>query len=991
MSRKFASLLLCLAVCSTSVLAGPQGGQVVAGQGDISKPSNTTTLINQQSNRLVIDWTSFNVAPNETVQFNQPSVSAAALNRILGQDPSQIFGSIIANGQVYLLNPNGIIFGKTAMVNVGGLFATGLNISNSDFMSGNLKFAAPAGQDGGYVINHGVLQAADGGSINLIGSNVFNDGVIIANLGQVNLVGGSAVTVDFNGDGLMQFQVNGAVMHKMVNAESGAAVTNAGVITAHGGTVVMTAAVAEQVLMQAVNNSGIVQAGSIQNRNGHIYLAGIGGDDNERYATPGNDPIVRANSTNVSKETGGIQSQAGHISLIGVGGDVVNSGALNADNANGNGGDITLQSTNSTTVSGVMSAQSLTGGTGGQIKILGSQVQLLGNTTINASGYFGGGTILVGGDFHGGDVQHAQDTNVDAGALLTADATGMGNGGSVAVWSDGTTLFQGQINARALGRTGDGGSAEVSGAENLGITGHADLSSRAGHDGLLLLDPGSVSIQAGSNTPPGPVMNLFNDGWINAQLGSSSLTITTANSTDGLTQDLTVLAGANITWATANTLTLTGANSVTINGIINSTGTGGLILNSNGNIAINNALTAGSLTVSTTGGNISQTAALTVSGVSSFATSGIGTITLSNVGNLFTGADSFTSGTGAVTLVNNRATILGASIIGGTLAVTSNGAITQTGALAVAGASNFSAGANAITLLTAGNNFTGAVSLANSGANNVSLSNGVNALTVGTMSVGSGTLALTGVSISEGGAGTITQAAGAGAASINAGAGVIALGNANTFTGAVTLTNSGANNVTLSNGANLLTLGGASSVGSGTLTLTSTGIIEAPGATITQAAGAGAASISAGAGVITLFGANNFTGAVTLTNSGANAAQLSNSVHALTLGNGTSVGSDLSLISGALSFGTTTVGGNLLSTSVGAITQTGALTVAGTMNLAATAANNITLNNLGNAFTGAVGIASGNNVQLTNNIATALAASTVSGALTVTSNGAITQ
>jgi len=206
-------VLLLLGACA-SAIAGPQGGQVVAGQGSISQPNSNTTLVNQQSNRLVIDWSSFNLAPNQTVQFNQPSVSAAALNRIFDQNPSQIFGSIIANGQVYLLNPNGIIFGKTATVNVGGLFATGLNISNSDFMNGTLNFSAASGQNGGYIINHGLLQAANGGSINLIGSSVFNDGVIIANLGQVNLAAGSAVTVDFDGDGLMQFKVNGAVLQQ---------------------------------------------------------------------------------------------------------------------------------------------------------------------------------------------------------------------------------------------------------------------------------------------------------------------------------------------------------------------------------------------------------------------------------------------------------------------------------------------------------------------------------------------------------------------------------------------------------------------------------------------------------------------------------------------------------------------------------------------------------------------------------------------------------
>ncbi|MHB8583704.1 MAG: two-partner secretion domain-containing protein, partial [Gammaproteobacteria bacterium] len=1003
--RRLVGLLLVWLLASVNTaFAGPQGGQVVAGLGSIGNPNPTTTLINQQSNRLVIDWTSFNVAANETVQFNQPSVSAAALNRILSQDPSQIFGNIIANGQIYLLNPNGIIFGKTATVNVGGLFATGLNINNSDFMSGKLEFAAPSGQDGGYIINHGVLQAADGGSINLIGSSVFNDGIIIANLGQVNMLGASAVTVDFNGDGLMQFQVTGTVLHKMANAESGAVVTNAGAIEAHGGTVVMTASVAEQVLMQAVNNSGIVQAGAIQNKNGHIYLTGIGENDHEQYVAPRNNPIAKINSTNSSGQAGGVQNQAGHIYLTGIGGDVINSGTLNADNANGNGGSITLQSTNSATVSGTISAQSLANGTGGQIEILGNQVRLLGHTNVNVSGALGGGTILVGGDFHGGDVQHAQDTRVDTGAVLTADATRMGNGGRVAVWSDGTTLFQGQINARALGPAGDGGSAEVSGAENLGITGHANLSSRGGHDGLLLLDPGSVTIQPGSNTPPGAMMNVFNDGWINAQLGSSSLTITTANSLDGLIPDLTVLAGANVTWATANSLTLIGSNSVTINGTINSTGTGGLILNSTGNISINSALTAGSLTVSTTGGNISQTAALTVSGGSSFATSATGTIALNNAANAFTGAVALTSGTGMVTLVNNQATVFGASTLGGALTVTSNGAITQTGALTVMGISSFGAGANTINLGAAINDFVGAVTLTNSGASAVSLNNGANALTLGSgTSVGSD-LTLTSAALSFGTAtvggnlsaattGAISQTGAlvvTGTSNFSAGANAITLNNpGNDFTGAVSLINSGANNVALTSSA-ALTLGTVS-VGSGTLALTGVGINEGVAGSITQAAGAGAATLSAGAGVISLGNTNDFTGAVTLTNSGANAATLSNGANALTIGSGTSIGGDLTLTSGALSFGGTTVGGSLGAVTTGAITQAGALTVTGVTTLAAGVANNITLSNAANAFTGAVGITSGNNVLLINNIATVLGASTVSGTLGVTSNGAITQ
>jgi len=111
------------------VLAGPEGGQVVGGQGNISAPNSTTTVINQQSQNLAIDWATFNVNTNELVQFKQPSTSASALNRIFDQNPSQIFGTINANGNVLLVNPHGIFFSPTASVNVNSLIASGLDIS----------------------------------------------------------------------------------------------------------------------------------------------------------------------------------------------------------------------------------------------------------------------------------------------------------------------------------------------------------------------------------------------------------------------------------------------------------------------------------------------------------------------------------------------------------------------------------------------------------------------------------------------------------------------------------------------------------------------------------------------------------------------------------------------------------------------------------------------------------------------------------------------
>ena len=136
-----ASLPAGLLLGAGTAFAGPQGGQVVGGQGTISTPNTNTTVIDQQTHRLAIDWTSFNVQKQELVQFNQPSSTASALNRIFDQQPSQIFGSIRANGRVILVNPNGVFFSPTARVSVGSLVASGLTITTEDFMAGNEQIA----------------------------------------------------------------------------------------------------------------------------------------------------------------------------------------------------------------------------------------------------------------------------------------------------------------------------------------------------------------------------------------------------------------------------------------------------------------------------------------------------------------------------------------------------------------------------------------------------------------------------------------------------------------------------------------------------------------------------------------------------------------------------------------------------------------------------------------------------------------------------------
>jgi filamentous hemagglutinin family protein len=117
----------------------PTGVQIVGGVGSISQSGQVMT-INQSSAKLAADWQSFSIGAGNTVNFVQPSASSVALNRVLGSDVSVIQGALNANGQVFLINPNGVLFTPTAQVNVGGLIAATLNLSTADFMTGNYKF-----------------------------------------------------------------------------------------------------------------------------------------------------------------------------------------------------------------------------------------------------------------------------------------------------------------------------------------------------------------------------------------------------------------------------------------------------------------------------------------------------------------------------------------------------------------------------------------------------------------------------------------------------------------------------------------------------------------------------------------------------------------------------------------------------------------------------------------------------------------------------------
>jgi filamentous hemagglutinin family protein len=239
----------------------PEGGAVSAGSGSIGQSGNTLT-VSQNSPRLAINWLSFNVGGGETVRFLQPSAGAIALNRVLGSDGSRILGRIEANGQVFLLNPNGVLFGRGAEVNVGGLVASTLNLSDADFMAGKTAFSGK----GGSVTNQGALTAAEGGYVALLGGQVANEGVIAARLGIVALAAGDKVTLDFAGNRLLNVTIDEATLQGLV--------ANRNLIRADGGLVLLTTQARDAVMAGVVNNSGVIEARTVENRAGVIRLLG---------------------------------------------------------------------------------------------------------------------------------------------------------------------------------------------------------------------------------------------------------------------------------------------------------------------------------------------------------------------------------------------------------------------------------------------------------------------------------------------------------------------------------------------------------------------------------------------------------------------------------------------------------------------------------------------------------------------------------------------
>jgi filamentous hemagglutinin family protein len=494
-----------LSLTASVVAAGPLGGQVITGTGTITQSGATTTIL-QASQTLSLNWKSFNIAPQETVDFVQPSVTSIAVNRIFDVNGTQILGHLDANGLVYLINPNGIVFGRGAQVDVGGLVASTLDL-NDPTLGGDTKTFSGSGS--GSIVNDGTLTAGSGGYVALLANKVSNQGTISAQLGSVAVGAGSAATLTFAGSRLVHMQVDQGVLNALAE--------NSGVIRADGGQVLMTAGAQDALLASVVNNTGLIEANTVENHGGSIALMG------------------------------------------GQAGQVVVKGTLDASSATGQGGEIVASG--ETVSVGDDARVTATGATGGGGISIGGGWQGGGGIAQATSVYVSNTATLdasATGHGNGGEVVVRSDVNDPASA----------------------TRVYGTLLARGGPGGGDGGRIETSG-HWLDVTGiAADASAASGAAGEWLLDPYNVIIGSpvtGTGyTPPNftPSANstILASAINTALTAGTSVTINTGTYGSGSSLgDITVNTAISKTGGGTATLTLQAADSIIINQPITST------------------------------------------------------------------------------------------------------------------------------------------------------------------------------------------------------------------------------------------------------------------------------------------------------------------------------------------------------------------------------------------------------------------------------------
>ena len=721
---KATSLVACLILGYASQVIQaqtlPTGGKVVGGAASIAQPNANKMVVTQTTEKAAINWNTLNVGSGDTLQFVQPSANAQVLNRVVGvSGSSQILGNVTANGQVFIVNPQGVVFGNGATVNVGSILASTRDISPNTFMAGGpLEFNAGANASG-LISNEGSITAA-AGVIVLAADQIRNTGTLKAPNGQVVLSAGDQATLSLSNGQLVQFTVNATA--------NNLSITNSGVIQAQEGKIVLNANATNNILNAVINLSGVVSA-----QGGTVAIdSGPNGSANLNAAT-----------VDVSRQGG----PAGNITVSAKDIQVAANAKLSASSNNSKGGKVVLAGNtargnsqvtvvdSAINVSGVSSGNlSDAASKGGTVILSGNRVGVLGNSTIDASGVGGGGAVIIGGDQLG-----------KVGVLMPvplADQTYIGGNATILIGS----------------RAGDGGFVETSG-QALTMLGNVRGSSK-GKNGEWLIDPTNITINSanstnvtntsniwsGNNTATGTVLNT---SITNALANGTNVTVTTVSSGNA-TGTLTVAADLVVNNPQNSTLTLFANQSLTFgafNVCATGTGTLGLIATAgNGTLTVNGTsfnLKGGTANLS---GNASTVNSVNITGNVSFNGNDRIDITGSSVGALHGVYQ-----TGNLTQVNGITNIVGGNRDGSGNGVWIAGNITQnSGALNITGVNTNSTGngvkfhgTNATTGLRYLNQTGGSINITGNSMNTNTSSHGVH-LNYVSLNQASGTLNITG-------------------------------------------------------------------------------------------------------------------------------------------------------------------------------------------------------------------------------------------------------
>jgi len=547
-----------VAGCFGTAAANPLGPQVVSGQASFLNQGNVLSVTNTPG--AIINWQSFSINPGELTRFIQQNADSAVLNRITGQDPSQILGALQSNGRVFLVNPNGILFGQGAQVDVNGLVASTLNISNDDFLNGKLLFQA--GGKAGKLSNQGAITTPAGGQVILIAPNVENSGIITSPKGDVMLAAGHTVQlVDTLNPELRV--VLSAPEHEALNL---------GQVIAHGGKTGIYGALVRQ--------RGIVNADSaVVGENGRVILKAS------------RDTLLEAGSRTSARGAG----KGGEIQVLGERVGLTDDAQVDASGRQG-GGMVLVGGDYQGKNADVQNAKRTYVGKDAQIKADaldqgdGGRVIVWADETTRAHGTFSARGGQDGGN--GGFIETSGKQALETGGIRVNAGAPKGAMGSWLLDPSDITIVHGSSSALTAGMfdpaslDGSIGDTEINAALNAGTS--VTIQTTAGTGG------------AGDITFDGDVDIVNNSG------GSRSLTLNAG-------RKIHMSAGASIAGTSGNPLTTqfsatgevilgNGAHIQTFGGNVTLNGTGTGIAGLTTGVELNGAtIDAGSGTVSITG------------------------------------------------------------------------------------------------------------------------------------------------------------------------------------------------------------------------------------------------------------------------------------------------------------------------------------------------------------------------------------------------------